>query len=294
MPGTTQPEVRMKKLLLQLDPDRNPSSFDRIVAYDAGADEVLSYGGVTATDVAPLVHGAIFTRGLPDLRHTAVWVGGADVSAAEALFTAVQKTFFGPFRVSAMMDANGCNTTAAAAVARLAGVAKLDGARAVVLGGTGPVGLRAAALLARESAIVTLCSRSRERARAACEHLKARFAVDVSPCEAWDEEGVTRALEGADVCLSAGAAGIQFLPRAVWVPHPRLRALADVNAVPPLGIGGIEATDKGVEREGKRVFGALGIGSLKMKVHRACVAQLFERNDAVIDLENIYGVARAS
>jgi hypothetical protein len=294
MPRAAHREVRLKKLLLQLDPDRNPSAFDRIVAYDAGADEVLSYGGVTATDVAPLVHGAIFTRGAADLRHTAVWVGGADVGAAEALFAAVQKTFFGPFRVSAMLDANGCNTTAAAAVARLAGVTKLAGARAVVLGGTGPVGLRAAALLAREKALVTLCSRSRERARTACEHLKARFAVDVSPYEAWDEEGVTRVLEGADLCLSAGAAGVQFLPRSVWAPHPRLRALADVNAVPPLGIGGIEATDKGIERDGKVVFGALGIGGLKMKVHRACVAQLFERNDAVIDLEAIYGAARAS
>jgi methylenetetrahydrofolate/methylenetetrahydromethanopterin dehydrogenase (NADP+) len=284
----------MKKLLLQLDPDRNPSAFDRIVAYDAGADEVLSYGGVTAADVMPLIHGAIFTRGPADLRHTAVWVGGSDVSAAETVFATVQKTFFGPFRVSTMMDANGCNTTAAAAVARLAGVTTLAAARAAVLGGTGPVGLRAAALLAREGAQVTLCSRSRERARAACDHLKARFAVDVSPQEAWDEAGVARALEGADVCLSAGAAGIQFLPRAVWAPHPRLKALADVNAVPPLGIGGIEATDKGAERDGKRVFGALGIGGLKMKVHRACVAQLFERNDAVIDLETIYGVARAS
>ena len=117
----------MKKLLLQLDPDRHPSAFDRIVAYDAGADEVLSYGGVTAADVTPLVHGAIFTRGPADLRHTAVWVGGTDVGAAEALFAAVQKAFFGPFRVSAMMDANGCNTTAAAAVARLAGVVTLSG-----------------------------------------------------------------------------------------------------------------------------------------------------------------------
>jgi NAD(P)-dependent dehydrogenase (short-subunit alcohol dehydrogenase family) len=179
-------------------------------------------------------------------------------------------------------------------VARLAGVTALAGARAVVLGGTGPVGLRAAALLAREGAHVTLCSRSRERARAACEHLKARFAVDVSPHEAWDEAGVARALEGAAVCLSAGAAGVQVLPHAVWGPHPHLRALADVNAVPPLGIGGIEATDKGAERDGKRVFGALGIGGLKMKVHRACVAQLFERNDVAIDLEAIYGVARAS
>jgi methylenetetrahydrofolate/methylenetetrahydromethanopterin dehydrogenase (NADP+) len=284
----------MKKLLLQLDPDRNPSAFDRIVAYDAGADEVLSYGGVTASDVTPLVHGAIFTRGPADLRHTAVWVGGTDVGAAEALFTAVQKAFFGPFRVSAMMDANGCNTTAAAAVARLAGVITLSDTRAVILGGTGPVGIRAAALLAREGSTVVLCSRSLDRARTACERLKASFGVTVTPCQAWDETTVKQALEDADVCLTAGAAGVTFVARAVWATHPRLKALADVNAVPPLGIEGIEAADKGTERHGKRVFGALGIGSLKMKVHRACVAHLFERNDAVVDLETIYGVARAS
>jgi hypothetical protein len=284
----------MKKLLLQLDSDRHPSAFDRIVAHDVGVDDVLSYGGVTPADVAPLVHGAIFTRGPTDLRHTAVWVGGTDVGAAEALFQAVQKAFFGPFRVSAMMDANGCNTTAAAAVARLAGSVTLAGARAVIFGGTGPVGTRAAALLAREGAAVVLCSRSLERARGACERLKATFGVNVVPRQAWDEAGVRQALEEADVCLTAGAAGVTFVPRPVWAGHPRLKALADVNAVPPLGIDGIEAADKGKEREGKIVFGALGIGSLKMKVHRACLAQLFERNDAVIDLERIYDVARAS
>jgi hypothetical protein len=285
--------VRVKKILLQLDPDRHPSAFDRIVAYDAGVDAVLSYGGVAPTDVTPLVHGAIFTRGPAELRNTAVWVGGTDVGAAEALVEAVQKAFFGPFRVSVMMDANGCNTTAAAAVARMAGATTLSGARAVVLGGTGPVGIRAAALLAREGAVVTLCSRALARAQAACERIKARFGVGVTPAEAWDEAGVRKILQGADVCLSAGAAGIQFLPRTVWAAHPSLKTLADVNAVPPLGIGGIEATDKGTERDGKRVFGALGIGSLKMRVHRACVGRLFEQNDAVIDLERIYDAARA-
>jgi hypothetical protein len=104
---------------------------------------------------------------------------------------------------------------------------------------------------------------------------------------------VERALEGAQVCLTAGAAGTTLLRRDVWARHPTLVALADVNAVPPLGIEGIEATDKGAAREGKVVFGALGIGSLKMKVHKACVARLFERNDEVLDLEAIYSVARS-
>src|SRR5262245_42678182 len=102
----------MKKVLLQLDPAKHPSAFDRIVAHDAGVDTVLSYGGVAATDVTPMVHGAIFTRGPAELRNTAIWIGGTDVTAAEALAEAVQMAFFGPFRVSVMMDANGCNTTA--------------------------------------------------------------------------------------------------------------------------------------------------------------------------------------
>jgi hypothetical protein len=284
----------MKKLLLQLDPDRLPSVFDRIVAYDAGADEVLSYGGVTAADVTALVHGAMFTRGPADLRNTAVWVGGTDVATAEAVFAAVQKAFFGPFRVSAMMDANGCNTTAAAAVARLAGVVTLAGARAVILGGTGPVGIRAATLLAREGATVVLGSRALDRAKAAAARAAAGTGASITPVEITNEADVARTLEGADVCLTAGAAGVTLLPEPLWAKHPQLKALADVNAVPPLGIGGTEAADKGAERHGKRVFGALGIGGLKMKVHRACVARLFERNDAVIDLDAIYGVARAS
>ena len=283
----------MKKLLLQLDADKHPSAFDRIVAHDAGADEVLSYGGVAPKDVESLVHGAIFTRGPAELSHTAVWIGGSDAAAGEVLLDAARKAFFGPFRVSLMMDANGCNTTAAAAVARLAGVLDLKGARVTILAGTGPVGVRAAVLFAREGARVTLTSRSLARARAVADQLQARFGAEVTPAEAAADAGIARALEGASVCLTAGAAGATLLRRSLWSKHPTLVALADVNAVPPLGIEGIEATDKATERDGKKVFGALGIGSLKMKVHKACVARLFERNDEVLDVETIYSVARS-
>ncbi len=286
-------EATMKKVLLQLDSDRHPSAFDRIVAHDAGADEVLSYGGVVPGDVAPLVYGAIFTRGPGDLRHTAIWIGGSDVAAGDALLEAAKKALFGPFRVSLMMDSNGCNTTAAAAVARLAGTMDLKGQRVVILAGTGPVGVRAAVLLAREGASVTLTSRSLDRARAAGDQLKRGFRVEVEAVEARDDAGVAAALTGAGACLTAGAAGTTLLRRSVWAAHPTLRALADVNAVPPLGIEGIEAADKGMEREGKRVFGALGVGGLKMKVHKTCVARLFERNDEVLDIGEIYSVARS-
>src|SRR3989449_7398567 len=109
----------MRKLLLQLDSSRLPSVFDRVVAYDGGADEVMSYGSVVETDVRDLIHGCIFTRGPKDLKNTAVFVGGADMAVGEQLLAAATKAMFKPFTVSAMLDSNGSNTTAVAAVAKM-------------------------------------------------------------------------------------------------------------------------------------------------------------------------------
>jgi len=100
-------------------------------------------------------------------------------------------------------------------------------------------------------------------------------------------------LEGAELLLSAGPAGVRLIPREAWEGRASLRAVADVNAVPPLGIEGIEVTDNSEKRGGGITFGALGIGSLKMKIHKACIARLFERNDQVLDAETILDVARA-
>ncbi len=99
-------------------------------------------------------------------------------------------------------------------------------------------------------------------------------------------------LEGAELLLSAGGAGICLVPRGAWMGRSGLRVVADVNAVPPLGVEGIEVTDNGTDRNGVTVFGALGVGHLKMKLHKACVARLFERNDLVLDVETIAEVAR--
>ncbi len=104
------------KILIQLDTDPQPSVFDAVVAVDAGVEHLFRHGGVTPANVRDLVYGALFTRGLPDLAATAIFIGGSNVAAGEAVLDAVKKTFFGPFRVSVLFDANGANTTAAAAV----------------------------------------------------------------------------------------------------------------------------------------------------------------------------------
>jgi methylenetetrahydrofolate/methylenetetrahydromethanopterin dehydrogenase (NADP+) len=284
--------MKMKKLLFLFDTDPYASVFDTVVAYDGGADRVAGYANVTPDNVSALVDGTIFTRGGKEKQNTAIFVGGGDMAKGEALLSAVKKKFFGPFRVSVMLDPNGSNTTAAAGVALLAKATKLKGKKAVVLAGTGPVGMRAAALLAEEGADVTLTSRSKARAENAAKAIEARFGVKVTPVEGADEPARAKDVAGAQIVFAAGAIGIELLKTSDWQNSPTIEAVADVNAQPPLGFEGIEATDKGKERHGKLIFGALGIGGLKLKLHRACIGQLFESSDQVLDAEEIYALAK--
>ena len=282
----------MKKILIQLDSDKFASVFDAVTAYDAGVDRILQFGGVTPADVQDLVYGAMFTRGGKDLKNSAVFIGGSDVSVGEAMIKATKKSFFGPVSVSVMLDSNGCNTTADAAVAKILSVGDVSGKKIAVLSGTGPVGLRAAAMLAQEGALVTLTSRKLERAAAACESIKERFGVNVSPAAAADAGENADVLKDAYGAMCAGAAGIMLIPEAVWTGHSTLKVLADVNAVPPTGIEGIKPKWDGKEKHGKVIFGAIGIGGLKMKIHRASVAKLFEQNDTVLEAEEIFATAK--
>jgi methylenetetrahydrofolate/methylenetetrahydromethanopterin dehydrogenase (NADP+) len=285
----------VKKVLLQLDTDPHPSPFDAIVAHDAGIDVLLSHGSVTPEAVRDLVQGAFFTRGPGDLSSMAVWVGGSDVGAGEKVLDKVQAAYFGPFRVSAMLDSDGCNTTAATAIAQVAKGRDLGGRRAVILG-VGPVGLRSATLLMQEGCealavtipadVLGTDSYRRPRGLAAAE----RLGIDAT--EPADREEMEAALEGANIVLASGPAGVQVLSQEVWSASPTIELLADYNAAEPLGIEGIEAGDDLVEREGKLVLGALGIGGQKMKTHKACVRQLFERNDLVLDADGVYAVAQ--
>lgn len=281
----------MKRILIQLDTDPFPSSFDRVVAVDAGVDELFSYGGVTPEDVEPLVHGAMFTRGPKQLQNTAIFIGGSDVSASEALMKRVLKTFFGPVRVSVMMDANGSNTTAAAAVLAAGQHLDLTSANALVLGGTGPVGHRAAQLLAHEGAAVKLASRSLERARQTCDAIAKEVPGSrLTACESATDEGLQSCCRDVNLIIAAGAAGVQLLSRDAREEIGTLRVAIDLNAVPPAGLDGIEATDKAVEKGGATCYGAIGVGGLKMKIHKAAIEKLFQANDQVLDTTTIYQI----
>ncbi|HWZ61283.1 MAG TPA: methylene-tetrahydromethanopterin dehydrogenase N-terminal domain-containing protein [Gemmatimonadaceae bacterium] len=284
----------MRKLLLQLDSNRLPSVFDRVVGYDAGADEILSYGGIVAADVRDLIYGLIFTRGPKDLANSAVFIGGQDINVGDAILTAAQEVYFGAFRVSLMLDSNGSNTTAVAAVAKIMQSAgDLQGKRVVVTAGTGPVGARAAGLLAKQGADVLITSRRGPDGERALRNIVARFGGKLSCVQMSEPSQAAGVLEGAVVVLNCGPAGVQLIPRAAWANRTGLKVAVDLNAAPPLGIEGIEANDNGVTRDGVICYGALGVGGLKMKIHKRCIARLFESNDAVLDAEAIFDLARA-
>ncbi len=156
----------MKKLLFLFDTDAYASVFDTVVGYDGGADNVTGYANVTPDNVGALVDGCVFTRGGKDKQNTAIFVGGGDMrkgeasarGGEEALLRAVPRLGHAQFQ---RLEHDGSRRRGVAGQSRK----PLAGKKAVVLAGTGPVGMRAAAFLAKEGADVTITSRTKERGR---------------------------------------------------------------------------------------------------------------------------------
>jgi methylenetetrahydrofolate/methylenetetrahydromethanopterin dehydrogenase (NADP+) len=281
------------KILIQIDTDAQASVFDQVVAVDAGVDHVFSYAGVQAGQIEGLVHGAIFTRSPNELHRTAIFIGGSDVNVGEQLLISVKEVFKrAGMRVSVMLDSNGSNTTAAAAVRAAVRHMDVAAAHALVLGGTGPVGQRAALLLARKGAHVRVGSRQVQRAEAVCQAIRAKIPdAKVEAVATASSADGPLALEGRDLVIAAGAAGAVLLPQKIRAANSGLRVAIDLNAVPPVGIEGIEVFDKAVVRDNTVCYGAFGVGGTKMRIHNAAIALLFERNDQVLDAEEIYDLA---
>jgi methylenetetrahydrofolate/methylenetetrahydromethanopterin dehydrogenase (NADP+) len=280
----------MKKILVQLDTDQHPSSFDAIAAYDAEVDVVLGFGHVSPDNLQDIVQGAVFPRGPAGLANTTFWVGGSKVRDGEAVFEAAQKLFFEPFKPSIMLDSDGSNTTAAAAVALVRRAVTLQGNRAAVIG-VGPVGLRTAELLRREGAEVTMLTFPPDvmedgyrRASGIPVAQEAGFEV-VEPASS-DE--LDSALAGHVAVFAAGPAGTQILRRSGWA---QVEAVVDYSAAEPVGVEGVDRMDNLKVQDGVKKLGALAVGGPKMKLQKRCVQRMFEAKGTVLDLEGVYGVA---
>lgn len=293
-PPPVKPAEEKAKILVHLDTDALPSAFDRVVAVDSGVQHIFSYGGVTPANVMALVHGCIFTRGPKDLNRTAIFVGGSDVSAGEQLVREIRKHMIPPARltVSILLDSNGANTTAAAAVRAAGKHVNLNQTESLVLGGTGPVGQRVSRLLAKHGGHVRIGSRELGRAEAVAAKIRADIPyAKVQAVSVASSADGPRALEGRELVVAAGAPSAVLLPRKVRDTAKELRLMIDLNGVPPVGIEGVDLLDAGTVRDGLVCYGALGVGGSKMKIHRAAIGALFERNDAVMDIDEIYEIA---
>jgi hypothetical protein len=283
-------------ILIQLDTDTHPSVFDRVVAVDSGVQHLFSYGGVTPDAVMPLVHGCIFTRGPKDLAKTAIFIGGSDVTAGETLLAEVRKHLLPMFglSVSVMLDSNGANTTAVAAVIAAGRHVDLKTVKSLVLGGTGPVGQRVARLLAAAGGHVRIGSRSKDKAEVVAAAIrKAVPTANVEAVASSSSADAPAALDGRELVVAAGAPGAMMMPQKYRTACKSLMVAIDLNGVPPAGIEGVELNDKAVNRQDCICYGALGVGGTKMKVHKAAITALFTKNDQVFDIDQIYQLGKS-
>jgi hypothetical protein len=282
------------RILIQLDTDAQASVFDAVVAIDAGAERLLQYANVKPEQVRDLVHGAMYTRGPQDLKNTAFFVGGSNVVHGEQVYRNAIDAMFDPFRVSVMIDCNGSNSTAAAAVISASKHLELEGSTALVLAATGPVGQRVSKILANEKCTVYLSSRSLDRSQECVDQLLGQgiLANRLIAISSADQIWTDKAIRESQVVFGCGAAGVRLMTSEQLEQATELRVAIDLNAVPPLGIEGIGLTDKGVQRGNRIDYGALGVGGLKMKIHKASVASLFESNSRAIDCQEMMIIGR--
>ncbi|MBD3350308.1 MAG: methylenetetrahydromethanopterin dehydrogenase [Candidatus Lokiarchaeota archaeon] len=266
-----------KYILYLLDADKWASPFDINVAYDAGFDVVIPYGSVTAETIRTLVEDAMFSRGLDGAQRTKIFLNGSDLNVVRDMLKTARKSMVTPFDLSIFVDPRGGYTTGSAMVAQVEaylnkiGKTSFEGLKVVVFGGTGPVGQVVSVLCAQNGAEVVLLSRRQEKAERIAGELKELYKVDLIPKANGDDPQRVETCKDADIIFTCGTAGIQLVSLNVLKQLPKNKILADVNAVPPLGIEGINVNKKNKEHPevpGLYYHGALSVGSVKLKVEK--------------------------
>ena len=292
-----------KQILHMVTPLKHMSPFDVNMALDAGYDAAITYTGVTLEEVPALVQDAMFSRPPKVGVRTGMFFGGKNAVLALDMLAAAKKAMLPPFGISLMADPAGSFTTAAAMVARVEHILKtkknrtLEGLRVAIFGATGVVGFSAAVIAALSGAKVTLVGYDGiRRVGEAAREITARFAVDAQAADGSDAAKQTAILLGADAALCAGRAGVQILSKAQLAAAKDLLIVADVNAVPPHGVEGLEVSADGVEVTGHGTLGiaALAIGPLKSNTESGLLRQMIAATKPLsLDFRDAFGLARA-
>ena len=292
-----------KNILHMITPLKHMSPFDVNMALDAGFDAVNPYTDVTLEEVTGLVQDAIFSRPPKVGARTSMFIGGKNAIAALDMLAAAKKALVPPFGISFFADPAGSFTTAAAMVACVEKTLRekkslpLKGRKVAVFGATGVVGFSAAVIAGLEGADVTLVGYDGiKRVSDAAAEIKARFELDVRGADGSDDAKKAAILADADVAFCAGRAGVMILSRAQLAAAPRLLVVADVNAVPPAGVEGLEMTANGAELTPNGVLGIgpLAIGNIKYKTEFGLFQKMIAAEKPVrFDFRDAFALARA-
>lgn len=293
-------------ILHMFTPAKQVSPFDINMAVDAGWQVIATHCQVEARDITALTQDAIFSRGPKGVARTGIFIGGRDAMGAMDMLDAARRAMVPPFQVALFADPSGAYTTAAGMVASVEGLlarqgSALAGRRVLVLGGTGPVGRIAGVMAAQAGAQVTLSSHGgAARAQAAAQETGARFGLTLAGAGSGSADDLRAALAEADVVLACAAAGVQVLATADLAHAPRLQVVADVNAVPPLGVQGLGVMDAGVSVAGGAAgqtvlgIGALAIGNVKYQTqHRLLAYQRDAGKPVVLGPAEAFAMARS-
>ena len=291
-----------KNILHMLTPHKHVSPFDVNMAADAGFDVIVPYESVTLEEVGDLVQDAIFSRPPQDGVSTAIFFGGDDAVLALDMIDAARNALVPPFGTHIFADPQGSFTTAAAMVActekvlRVKKDRSLKGARIAVFGATGVVGYCAAVIAALEGAKVTLVGHNgAQRVQARADEMKQRFGVDVDAVNGATDAEKTAVLAETEIVFAAAKAGVRVLTGQILANAPKLLAAADVNAVPPSGIEGVDVFDLGKEIAGTAALGigALAIGNVKYQTESGLFKRMIESDKVLaLDFRDAFTLAR--
>ena len=291
-----------KHILHMVTPLKHMSPFDVNMALDAGYDAVLPYTNATLEEVVGLVQDAIFSRPPKVGVKTAMFFAGKNAILALDMLGAAQKALVPPFGMSFFADPAGSFTTAAAMVACVEKTlierkkCNLKGLKVAVFGATGVVGFSAAVIAASEGADVTLVGYDgAKRVSDRAQEIKKRFAADVRAADGSDETKKSEILTGAQVAFCAGRAGVQILSAAQLAAAKQLLVVADVNAVPPAGVEGLDVMANGVEltTQGTLGVGPLAIGNIKYKTEFGLFQKMIAATKPVsFDFRDAFQLAR--
>ena len=290
-------------ILHMLTTAKNLSPFDANMAVDSGWVTALPYINVEPSEVQGLVQDAIFSRSVKNLKRTGIFIGGRDTKQAMDMLKTAKRSMVPPFEVSVFADPSGAFTTAAGMVAAVEHElltkfnTTLEGKNILVLGGTGPVGQVAAVIASQAGAQVRLIGRQLERTQTIAELCNVEFGEGKINISAGADADKAEYVKTADVVLATGAAGIELLSAELIAAAPQLKVAADVNAVPPAGIAGVDAFHNGALIEGSTSgavgIGALAIGNVKYQAQSLLRKSMLSAEKPVyLHFEHAFAVAR--